>query len=135
MITLKNKDIYNYALKVQDFYKENSDLYLPVKSSFYIYKNFNILIDAATNIDRSRQNILERFGEKIEKGQYKIPEDRQEFVNQELNDLSELTQDLDITKVKLEDLKDVKLTLKQIEAISFMIQEESENKKEKDEDE
>lgn len=135
MITLKNKDIYNYALKVQDFYKENSDLYLPVKSSFYIYKNFNILIDAATNIDRSRQNILERFGEKIEKGQYKIPEDRQEFVNQELNDLSELTQDLDITKVKLEDLKDVKLTLKQIEAISFMIQEESENKKEEDEEE
>lgn len=135
MITLKNKDIYNYALKVQDFYKENSDLYLPVKSSFYIYKNFNILIDAATNIDRSRQNILERFGEKIEKGQYKIPEDRQEFVNQELNDLSELTQDLDITKVKLEDLKDVKLTLKQIEAISFMIQEESENKKEENEEE
>ena len=135
MITLKNKDIYNYALKAQDFYKENTDLYLPVKGSFYIYKNFNILIDAATNIDRSRQNILERFGKKIEKGQYKIPEDRQEFVNQELNDLSELTQDLDIIKVKLEDLKDVKLTLKQIEAISFMIQEESKNKKEEDEDE
>jgi hypothetical protein len=133
MISLKNKDIYQYALNAQAFYDSNKDIYFPVKSSFYIYKNIEAVVEAAAYIDRCRKDILEKFGKSKDDKTYTINDREREFVQQELNDLAELYQDLNITKIHLSDLKDVSLTLNQIKAIAFMIEEDKEEEKEEEE--
>ena len=123
MLSLKNKDIYNYALGAKEFYELNRDVYFPVKSSFYIYKNLEAIIEAAAYIDKSRKTILDKFGVKKDEETYSIGEHERAFVQQELEDLSNLYQDVNITKISLSDLKDISLTLNQVKALAFMIKE------------
>lgn len=130
MISMKNKEIYENALNAQQFYEENFDIYFPVKCSFYIYKNLNILIDAASYVDKSRQKILQKFGTPDKEGKYKIAEKEREFVQKELESLSNLYQDLDITLISLEDFEGLQLSLKQMKALSFMIKSSKEEQKE-----
>ncbi len=130
MISLQNKDIYQYALNAQAFYDSNKDIYFPVKSSFYIYKNIDTIVEAAAYIDKCRKDILEKFGKSTDNNTYQIGDKEREFVQMELDDLSNLYQDLNITKIKLSDLKDISLTLNQIKAIAFMIEEDKEEKEE-----
>lgn len=133
MISLQNKDIYRFALDAKNFFDTNKDIYFPVKSSFYIYKNIEAIVDAAAYIDRCRKNILEKFGTPKDDTIYKINDREREFVQQELDDLAELYQDLNITKIHLSDLKDISLTLNQIKAIAFMIEEDKEEEKKEEE--
>lgn len=133
MISLQNKDIYKYALEVKDFFEINKDVYFPVKSSFYIYRNIEIILEAAAYIDDCRRKILEKFGKIKDKQTFQIGEREREFAQIELDDLSELYQDLNITKIHLSDLKDISLTLNQIKAIAFMIEEDKEEEKKEEE--
>lgn len=124
-ITLKNKDIYEYALNAKTFYdSEAEQIYLPAKCCFYLYKNLTVLIDAATYIDKTRQLIIEKFGTRNEDGSYTIPEKDQLIVQNELSDLSNVTQDIDICKISIEELGDLKLSLNHMKALSFMIEDE-----------
>lgn len=133
MISLQNKNIYTYALEAKDFFELAKDVYFPVKSSFYIYKNIEAVVEAAAYIDKCRKNILEKFGKTTDNNTYQIGDKEREFVQMELDDLSNLYQDLNITKIKLSDLKDISLTLDQIKAIAFMIEEDKEEEKEEEE--
>lgn len=127
-LKLKNSQIYEYALSIKDFYNNCSEIYLPAKCSFYLYKNLNILIEAAADIDRTRQFIIEKFGEEDEEteGTYKIPLDKQELVQEELKDLSEIVQELNIHMIPLKDFKDTELPIKYIKSLSFMIEDNEE---------
>lgn len=133
MLSIRNKDIYKYALDAQNFYEANKDIYFPVKSSFYIYKNIEAIVEAAAYIDKCRREILEKFGKTKDDKTYTINDRERKFVQQELDDLAELYQNLNITKIKLSDLKDISLTLDQIKAIAFMIEEDKEEEKEEEE--
>lgn len=130
MISMQNKDIYEYALNSQQFYEENFDIYFPVKCSFYIYKNLNVIIDAAAYIDKARQSILQKFGVQSEDGKFHISEKERTFVQKELDDLSNLYQDLEITLIPLEDFEGLQLSLRQMRALSFMIKSSEEEKEE-----
>lgn len=124
-ITLTNLEIYTTAQLLMENIK--ADLNLPVKVGFYIQKNMKKITDLAQEIEKSRIEIFEKYGERDEENnQYKFDLSTQEDVQRELNDLFELTQDIKVNMINLEWFDDIDLTSEQISAISFMINDEDE---------
>ena len=127
-ITLTNNQIYNYT---DSFIKNFSQKYIkfPVKVNFYLLKNQNTLLSLAQEIEQERINIAQEYGILNEETQqYEIPPEKIQEVKKKLNDLFNLTQEVKIYKVKLEDFGNIELTPDQMEALLFMIEDEEEEK-------
>lgn len=128
-ITLTNLDIYTMAQALMEAI--TADLHLPVKVNFYIQKNMKKLMDMAQEIEKTRIDIFEKYGEKDEENdQYKFDIDVQETVQKELTDLFDLTQDVKINMLELDWFDDIDLTASQVNAITFMINGEDDEKEE-----
>lgn len=122
---LTNNQIYTYAnILAKEF--NNSTQQLPIKISFYLIKNKNLLMTLAQEIEQSRNIILNKYGEPSEDGtKYFISQENSEVAQKELNDLFELTQEVKIYQFPLTAFNDMDtLTIQQMEAIMFMIEEE-----------
>lgn len=125
-ITLTNNEIYNYGNALIEHFS-NNDIKLPIKISFYLQKNKVELITLAEEIERQRISILEEYGTlNTETNQFNVPKDKIPEVSKKINDLLDLTQEVKIYKVNLEDFGDIELTSNQTSALLFMINEEEE---------
>lgn len=125
-ITLTNNEIYNYGNALIEHFS-NGDIKLPIKISFYLQKNKVELITLAEEIERQRISILEEYGTlNTETNQFNVPKDKIPEVSKKINDLLDLTQEVKIYKVNLEDFGDIELTSNQTSALLFMINEEEE---------
>lgn len=125
-ITLTNKQIYDYATGLINNFS-NNDLKLPVKINFYLQKNQLELLPLAQDIEQQRMDIIQEYGVLDEETQnYIIPTDEINIVTKKINELFDLTQDVKIYKVKLEDFGDIDFTPNQMKALLFMIEEEEE---------
>ena len=99
-----------------------TDINLPVKVGFYIQKNMKKMTELAQEIEKSRMEIFDKYGEKDEENnQYKFDKSVQEQVQKELNDLFDLTQDVKTNMLELDWFDDIDLNANQIAAISYMI--------------
>ena len=118
---LTNNKIYSYAEKLSAF---NIDVKLPVRINFFLQKNIQIIIAAGQEIDAARMGVAQQYGTLNEDGtSYNIAPDVMPTVQQELNDLFNLEQDLNIHIFKLDDFDGIDLTMDQLSAIMFMIEE------------
>ena len=125
-ITLTNNQIYNYT---DSFIKNFSqkDIKFPVKVNFYLLKNQNALLSLAQEIGQERVNIAQEYGILNEETQqYEVPPEKIQEAKKKLDDLFNLTQEVKIYKVKLEDFGNIELTPDQMEALLFMIEDEEE---------
>lgn len=125
-ITLTNNQIYNY---IDSFIKNFSqkDIKFPVKVNFYLLKNQNALLSLAQEIEQERVNIAQEYGILNEETQqYEVPPEKIQEAKKKLDDLFNLTQEVKIYKVKLEDFGNIELTPDQMEALLFMIEDEEE---------
>lgn len=125
-ITLTNNQIYNYT---NSFIKNFSqkDIKFPVKVNFYLLKNQKTLLNLAQEIEQERVNIAQEYGILNEETQqYEVPPEKIQEAKKKLNDLFNLTQEVKIYKVKLEDFGNIELTPDQMEALLFMIEDEEE---------
>lgn len=119
-ITLTNLEIYTTAQALME--NITTDMNLPVKVGFYIQKNMKKMTELAQEIEKSRMEIFDKYGEKDEENnQYKFDKSVQEQVQKELNDLFDLTQDVKTNMLKLDWFDDIDLNANQIAAISYMI--------------
>lgn len=119
-ITLTNLEIYTTAQALME--NITTDMNLPVKVGFYIQKNMKKMTELAQEIEKSRIEIFEKYGEKDEENnQYKFDKSVQEQVQKELNDLFDLTQDVKTNMLELDWFDDIDLNANQIAAISYMI--------------
>lgn len=125
MKTMTNLEIYNYANALGTSF--NEDLTLPVKVNFYLQKNMNTIMDAGREIEKTRMEIVQRYGTPTEDGNgVEIPNDKIEEVNKELEDLFSLEQEIKINEISLEGFANVELSSSQVAAIAFMIKDEEE---------
>lgn len=125
-ITLTNLEIYTTAQALME--NITTDMNLPVKVGFYIQKNMKKMTELAQEIEKSRMEIFDKYGEKDEENnQYKFDKSVQEQVQQELNDLFDLTQDVKTNMLELDWFDDIDLTANQIAAISYMIADDDED--------
>lgn len=121
---LTNEQIYIIAQNLFIAFNE-STLTLPVKINFALIKNKKILLELAQEIDLLRENIVAKYGTQSEDNQYVISADQKDTAVQELNELFALEQEVDIYKIHLTEFKDEDvLTMAQMEALMFMIEEE-----------
>lgn len=122
---LTNEQIYLYG---KQLYTAFSDVkqQLPVKLNFYIQKNKNTLRELSNEIEQSRKDIVYKYGEANEEtGDYSVlSADKKALALQELQDLLSLEQEVQIYLIDLNAFEqDVNLTVEQMDAILFMIQE------------
>lgn len=123
---MTNNEIYNIAVSLAESVA-NENLTLPIKVNFYLQKNISAILAIAEDLEKSRNELLTRYGTIDEKtGTYKFEDEKLEIANKELTDLFNLTQEVPIYEISLDDFGDVQLDAKQIKAISYMIKDEEE---------
>ena len=83
----------------------------------------SILQDLAQEIEITRLNIGKEYGVE-ENGGYSIPPENLEKAEKEMNDLMSIEQDVKIRMIKESDLDGFDLTMAQMSAIMFMIEDE-----------
>ena len=121
---MKNSEIYSIGIQLAE-HVMNLNLSLPVKVNFYLQKNISSLMAIATELEKSRNEILEKYGTiDSETGNYSFEDDALETANQELKDLFELEQEVPIYEISLDAFGDAELDTNQVQAISYMIKEE-----------
>lgn len=129
-IILTNNEIYNYADNIIKNFS-NQDLKLPIKINFYLQKNQLELLTLAQDIEKQRIEIVQEYGTFNEETKnYDVPSDKIVEATQKINELFDLTQEVKIYKVKLEDFGNIDLTAGQMQALLFMIEEEDEENSE-----
>lgn len=123
---MSNRNIYDIGLKLSHFF--NSDAlktkYLPAKINFLIQKNKQEIIKVCEQLEKVREDVIEKYGI-IDKSNstFTLPDEVKETVNNELDELLELTQKINISMVKISDLEGLEFTLEQMDALMFMIEE------------
>ena len=123
--TMTNLEIYAYANALMDAFKE--DITLPVKVNFYLQKNMTRMIEAGKEVEKTRMEIIQKYGTPTEDGQnIEVSADMVETVNKELEDLFALEQEIKVNEIALDAFDGIDLTSAQVAAIAFMIKDEEE---------
>lgn len=121
---MSHNEIYQVAVELLNNFTDTSNIYLPAAVAFSIQKNKQLFLQIATEIEESRNSILNHY--KIDGNQGEIQIDPN-FINQannELKDLLNIQQDIKIYTFKIEELNGVNFTPDQMQSILFMIDEE-----------
>ena len=125
-VTLTNNEIYNYANSLMEYFSD-SEVKFPIKVNFYLQKNKNVLTTLAQDIEQERINIIQEYGKLDEETQqFSIPQEKMAEASEKINDLFNLTQDVNLYKVNLDSFGDMELTANQMQALLFMIEDKEE---------
>lgn len=116
VVTYLNKLSFNF------FQNDMKDKYLPVRLNFAIQKNLAVLGQHNIGIDESKKIIGEHYGT-LEGDRYVIDPNKIDEANKEIQDLYNISVDLPILKVSLSTIEDLNLTVGQMDALMFMIEE------------
>lgn len=119
-----NQEISESATKILVAFS-NEIKYIPIKLNFAIQKNLYTLLTFKEKIEKKQMEIASKYGELNSEGtQFVIKSENKEKAEQELKDLFAMKQDIDIRTCSLSQVKDIKLTMEQMQAIMFMITED-----------
>lgn len=99
-----------------------NEIYIPVKYNFYIQKNIEVILKEYDRIQKHRKNIIEHYGESQADGNFIIPKDKINDTNKELEELSNLEHELDLTILSINDIENLELTTGELKSIMFMIE-------------
>lgn len=133
-LTLRNIDIYMLATQLTEaFNNQEDESNLPIKINFFLQKNINKIIDLAQDIDKSRSEIIQKYGTlNEEKQEYEVPTEKLEEAQQELNDLFAIEQEIKINMLDINLFDGVDISEKKGNAILFMIYDPEEEIEEKE---
>ena len=127
---LANEKIYNLTQNLIEAFQDEKQK-LPIKFNFIIQKNKKTLLNLSREIENSRINILSQYGKlNKETNNYEFTKENTDIANKELQDLLDIEQEVNIVKIKMKDIENsnVDLTVAQMDAIMFMIEDEAEDK-------
>ena len=119
--TLTSNELFNIAENIYNNPFRN-DTYIPVKYNFYIQKNIEVILKEYDRIQKHRKDIIEHYGESQEDGNFIIPKDKIADANKELEELSNLEHNIEITMLPINDLENLELTTGELKSILFMIE-------------
>jgi hypothetical protein len=103
---------------------------LPVKAGFAIAKNLNKIEGILNAYNKERQKLIDRYCEKDEDGKakvennsYAIKEESKDDFNKESEELLDIENEIEIHKFKLETLDNTEISIVELQAIEYMIEE------------
>lgn len=122
--------VYTNAQIIKQFqlmeqYLFNADgIYINAKINFCINKNYNLLKEIYASIEQARISIIKHYGQQDDEGRITVPSSLIETANAELEDLLTVEHTMEFHQVTLSDLEKYDFTIKQMEALLFMIKED-----------
>lgn len=120
---MTQEQIYQIAANFINYFNDNENK-MPVAIAYAIQKNKQTFITMAQEIEQNRQLILSRYGSMQEDGNFFIPRESIEKTNKELQTLLKIQEEVKIYILTLEELQEIELTMPQMNALMFMINEE-----------
>lgn len=96
---------------------------LPVKVSYAVVRNLNILKHVALDIEKVREDLLRQLGAQrdIDTGNFMIPKDKVLEADEKLKNLGEVDNQIDIYTIPLSLLDGCNIDIKTMNALYFMI--------------
>lgn len=124
---LTNKQIYDISKKLLDSFNDNTK-YFPAKVNFIIQRNKKNLLDIVETIEKVRLAIAAQYGSRDPENPdvFNIAPENMDIAQRELDDLTNTTQEVNITMLSLKDIENIEFTSNQMDAILFMIDEQAE---------
>lgn len=124
---LTNKQIYDISKKLLESFNDNRK-YFPAKVNFTIQRNKKNLLDIVETIEQVRLAIAAQYGSRdLENPDvFNIAPENMDIAQRELDDLTNTTQEVNITMLSLKDIENIEFTSNQMDAILFMIDEQAE---------
>lgn len=128
---MSNRFLYETATVLKEAFS-NEIYYLPAKINFYLQKNFSIFYSLFNEIESSRVKIITHYGDLKDgsNNEYCIPQDKIAIANNELQELLAIEQEVEYVKIPLSLLGEVNFSNKQMQAILFMIEDDTEKEEE-----
>lgn len=107
---------------------KNSKKVLPIKVSYAIIRNIKLLQPIVESIDMVKVDIFTKYGTRntTNPGSYDISAESIDIVNTQLKELSSAENEVDILTIKLDALDGYELTVDEMDALYFMIEESEE---------
>lgn len=102
---IKLNDIVNDYSK----FTELTEIKLPLKTSYKIQKANDKIMSEVKQFFKQKDKIVQEYGEENDQGGFSVKPENKETFKKEINDLLELEVDLDIEKVKIEELGDIQI--------------------------
>lgn len=117
-------------VKIQKVLKQIENIEMNAILSYKFSKIANQIKNEAEIVDKTRIKIIEELAEKDENGEfilnngeYTFTDENKNIVINKLDELLDCDSELQIKKIKLDELKDINFTNKQMEALIQIIEE------------
>ena len=119
---MTNLEIYSITSRLMEAFHDDEQKF-PVKMNFFLQKNKKTLLTLAQEIEEARMSIAQTYGVDSGDGNFSIAPENISRAQEELDQLFNIEQDVNIAKVKFNDLDpNMELTSAQMEALMFMIE-------------
>lgn len=133
---LTNQKIYELAILINKAQEGNNpendfiDFNLPININFYIQQNFELILNAAVLIEKSRNFIIQKYKDSNNENNSDKILIKKEYIleaQKELQDLMNIEQDLNIKTIKLSQFDNINILSSQLRMIMFMIEDDISN--------
>ena len=123
---LTNEQICDYYIALSNL--KDSKKLLPVKVSYAIVRNIKLFQPIVESVDTVRLEVLVKYGTPSvsQSGSYDIPPENIEVVGKELKDLGSSENEVNVLTIKLDALDGYELSVEEMDALYFMIDESEE---------
>lgn len=98
---------------------------LPGKQAWWFQKWIRRIDQEWRDYDRTRQVLVERFGEKQDDGNTIVPPEKREQFTKEIETLFEQKVEFDVPQIDLDVLKDVEIEIRTLAALWFIFKEDN----------
>jgi hypothetical protein len=103
---------------------------LPIKVSYYLSKTVKVIEEELSHLENARIKLVEKYGEKNEKGETNVILDNYPKFYEELRQILAEEVDINIRPIKLSDIIDVKLSTIDILALGQLLEDDTQIKEE-----
>jgi hypothetical protein len=103
---------------------------LPIKVSYYLSKTVKVIGEELSHLENARIKLVEKYGEKNEKGETNVILDNYPKFYEELRQILAEEVDINIRPIKLSDIIDVKLSTIDILALGQLLEDDTQIKEE-----
>lgn len=117
---MKNKDIYDLYEGLCEI-GQDKELKFDIQTSFILAKDKRILEPIYKAIVETRQTALEKYGEPLESGEWRIPKENIKAFTKEWNDFMEMDSFVSLQQITLENIKSEKIGIELMEKLLILI--------------
>lgn len=115
-MTLTNAQIYNLVEVLNKIQQQDNKF--PIKIGFYILQNIKELNNVYESINQMRQQVILKYGQPQDNGQISLSEEALKSANEELDELGQITSEVNLKQLDIEDIEFLSLSLLDIQKLS-----------------